>query len=72
MGGKTPKNMPFRDIESLLSGLGCRMEEGEGSRVSFLHGKYSWTTHRPHPDKEAREYHFKRVREFLKKIGDEA
>lgn len=59
LGGKTPKNMPFRDIESLLRGLGCNVDEAEGLRVIFYKEENSWTTHRPHPGKEAREYHFK-------------
>lgn len=71
LSASIPRSLPFRDIESLLRGIGCSIEEGDGSRVSFIFGEHSWTTHRPHPGKEARDYHIKRVRVFLEKIGHE-
>lgn len=68
MGNPSPKTLPFRDLEAMLKGMGCEIEEAEGSRVTFLFGDHSWTTHRPHPGKEARDYHIKRAREFLAKM----
>ena len=59
----------WTDIESLLMSAGARMREGSGSRVRFIHGTQKATFHRPHPNKEAKEYQVKDVREFLEKIG---
>lgn len=65
----TPKALPFRDIESLLRGLGCTVKEREGSRVVFVKDGKPWATHRPHPDRMAREYQIKGVRAFLDELG---
>ena len=67
--GSAPKTLPFRDIESLLKGLGCVVVEAEGSRVVFVFNEHAWATHRPHPGKEARRYHIKGVRHFLGALG---
>lgn len=64
-----PKAVPFRDVESLLKGLGCTVKEREGSRVVFMKDGIPWATHRPHPDKMAREYQIKSVRAFLDELG---
>jgi hypothetical protein len=64
-----PRNLPFRDIESLLVAVGCGVDEGDGSRVLFYRDDLDWPTHRPHPGKEARPYHIKEVREFLEALG---
>lgn len=69
LANPTPKAMPFRDIESLLKGLGCKAREREGSRVVFVKDGVPWATHRPHPDKEAREYQIRGVRSFLEELG---
>lgn len=65
----TPKALPFRNIESLLRAIGCETIEGAGSRVLFSLGGIDWTTHRPHPDKVARLYHIREVRDFLAQLG---
>ncbi len=67
--GRIPRNLPFRDIESLLRAVGCEIDEGEGSRVAFTRDGLDWSTHRPHPDKKARPYHIKEVRDFLESLG---
>ncbi len=67
--GQTPKAMPFRAIESLLRAVGCEVIEGAGSRVLFTFNNIDWTTHRPHPDKVARPYHIKEVRDYLTQLG---
>ena len=69
LASSVPKAMPFRDVESLLKGLGCKVKEREGSRVVFVKDGIPWATHRPHPDKMAREYQIKGVRSFLEELG---
>jgi hypothetical protein len=73
----TPKNLPWNEIESLLKALGCKVIEGEGSRVSFrmtlLHDDGSREVfredfHRPHPGKEAKAYQIKNVGKFLTRM----
>ncbi len=69
MANPGPKALPFRDVESLLRALGCAVRERAGSRVVFVKDGIPWATHRPHPDKMAREYQIKGVRAFLDEIG---
>ena len=69
MGTPLPKTLAFRDVESLLLGLGCKVKEHEGSRVVFIKDSTPWTTHRPHPDKTTRDYQIRQLRVFLKEIG---
>ena len=69
LANPAPKTIPFRDIESLLKGLGCIVKEREGSRVVFIKDGTPWATHRPHPDKMARVYQIKGVRSFLEALG---
>ncbi len=64
-----PRNITFRDIESLLTAIGCITREGAGSRVSFGFRSEEWAAHRPHPGKEAVAYQVKQVRAFLEKVG---
>jgi len=74
----TPKNLIWNDVESLFKAVGCKVIEGEGSRVSFrytikhedrpdevVQGDF----HRPHPGKEAKPYQIKKAAVFLSKIG---
>lgn len=68
---QTPKTLPFRNIESLLVAVGCRVIEGDGSRVQFKIQGEEWLTHRPHPQKIAKPYQVKDVRNFLSRIGIE-
>lgn len=63
------RNIPFRDIESLLLAVGCHIREGNGSRVSFVRDGIVWPTHRPHPQKEAKQYQVKEVRDYLATLG---
>ena len=73
-----PKNLSWGDIESLLRAVGCKVVEGEGSRVSFrymiehenrLNEVIQGDFHRPHPGKEAKPYQVKKAAAFLAKIG---
>jgi len=74
----TSSNLPWRDLESLFKAIGCKVIEGEGSRVSFrytikhedrLDEVVQGDFHRPHPGKEAKLYQVKKAGAFLAKIG---
>jgi hypothetical protein len=65
----TRTNIAWTDIEALLIGVGCTMKEGAGSRVRFIHDRAALAAHRPHPQKEAKQYVVRAVRDFLIKIG---
>ena len=56
-------------IEKLLVSVGCKMIEGNGSRVRFLFGTEAESFHRPHPAKEAKRYQVRDARNFLMRIG---
>lgn len=56
-------------IESMLVALGASSVEGRGSRVRFEKDGVLASFHRPHPEKEAKPYQVRDVREFLRKIG---
>ena len=62
-------NIEWRQIESLLLGLGCEVIEGSGSRVTFILNGQRADFHRPHPCKEALRYRVKDVRTFLQRAG---
>jgi hypothetical protein len=64
-----PSSIEWAAIESLLESIGCRVVEGSGSRVRFLHGAEFESFHRPHPAKEAKRYQVRLAREFLIRIG---
>lgn len=65
----TTATLEWTRLESLLLAAGCRLIEGRGSRVRFLHGDRVATFHRPHPAKEARPYQVEDARAFLEQIG---
>ncbi len=69
LANPVPKGLPFRDVESLLTALGCTTVEGEGSRVTFSLDGEKWHTHRPHPGKETWPYQIRTLRPFLNKLG---
>ncbi len=56
-------------IEALLLAVGCRLVEGRGSRVRFVHGSNIATFHRPYPAKEAKPYQVADARDFLQTLG---
>ena len=59
----------WASIENLLVGAGCRVIEGNGSRVRFEMNGILASFHRPHPGKEAKHYQVRDAREFLEKLG---
>jgi HicA toxin of bacterial toxin-antitoxin, len=65
----TKSNIAWADIESLLIAVGCKVYEGAGSRVKFQHERGTYLAHRPHPQKETKQYAVKYVRAFLIEIG---
>lgn len=68
-----PKDFTFEEAESLLEHLSyTRNEKGKtsGSRVEFESEKHGCISlHRPHPQKEMKEYQVKQLYEFLEKEG---
>lgn len=62
-------SIAWASIENLLIAVGCRIIEGDGSRVRFVKGDLVASFHRPHPAKEARRYQVRDAREFLMKLG---
>ncbi|NDG40469.1 MAG: type II toxin-antitoxin system HicA family toxin [Betaproteobacteria bacterium] len=65
----TPGALEWLRIEALLIAAGCKLVEGRGSRVRFVHGEAIATFHRPHPAKEAKPYQVEDARDFLRLIG---
>lgn len=64
-----PAGIEWNDIENLLIAVGCKIVEGNGSRVRFVFEDEVETFHRPHPAKEAKRYQVRDARQFLAKIG---
>jgi hypothetical protein len=65
----TKSNIAWTDIEALLVAVGCTVYEGAGSRVKFQHERGTYLAHRPHPQKETKQYVVRYVRTFLIEIG---
>lgn len=61
-------NMEWREVESLLVAIGCRVVEGNGSTVTFEKDGLRATFHRPHPDRAALRYRVKDARNFLTEL----
>ena len=67
----TPAGLEWAAVESLLVAVGCRVIEGNGSRVRFERGGEIESFHRPHPAKEAKRYQVRAARAFLTRLGIE-
>jgi len=67
----TPAGLEWAAVESLLVAVGCRVIEGNGSRVRFEKGGEIESFHRPHPAKEAKRYQVRAARAFLMRLGVE-
>ena len=63
------KSLAWRQIEALLVAVGCRVIEGNGSRVRFERDGIIASFHRPHPAKEAKPYQVRDARQFLENLG---
>ncbi|WP_309025658.1 type II toxin-antitoxin system HicA family toxin [Pelagicoccus sp. SDUM812002] len=63
-------DIPWKDIENLLSALGAEITEGSGSRVRIYLNGVRAVFHRPHPQKETDKGAVKSVRRFLETAGE--
>ena len=64
-----PVGLTWAAIEGLLVAAGCKVIEGNGSRVRFEKDGVIASFHRPHPAKEAKRYQVRDARDFLVRIG---
>lgn len=64
-------NLEWAAIEALLVALGADVTEGNGSRVRVVLAGVRAVFHRPHPQKEAKRYVVRAVRDYLKQAGIE-
>ena len=62
-------SLEWKAIENLLIAGGCRVIEGNGSRVRFERDGMIETFHRPHPAKEAKQYQVRAARAYLIRLG---
>jgi len=65
----TPTSLEWKAIESLFVAIGCKIIEGSGSRVRFVFDNNIAAFHRPHPDKNAKQYQVREAKAFLIQIG---
>ena len=59
-------DIPWKEIESLISALGGEVSEGRGSRVRIFLNGIRAVLHRPHPQRVTDKGAVKSVRRFLK------
>jgi len=62
-------NIEWSAIEALLLAVGCRIVEGDGSRVRFERGGMVEVFHRPHPRKEAKPYVVRNAAAYTERLG---
>ncbi|MFY8095246.1 MAG: type II toxin-antitoxin system HicA family toxin [Niveispirillum sp.] len=62
-------NIEWSAIKSLLMAVGCRVVEGDGSRVRFERDGVVAIFHHPHPGKEAKRYQARDARAYLTRLG---
>ncbi len=62
-------NISWRDVESLLVGLGAKVTEARGSRVCVVLNDRKAVLHRPHPRKEVGKRMIRGLRGFLIEAG---
>lgn len=65
----TSGSIEWNAIENLLLASGCKVVEGDGSRVRFVKDGIVAAFHRPHPAKEAKRYQVRDARDYLTKLG---
>jgi hypothetical protein len=66
---KERKSINWDDIEKMMIALGATTRESRGSGATFTLNNYSFAFHRPHPEKEAKPYQIKQLKQFLIKVG---
>jgi hypothetical protein len=62
-------NIPWKDIEAMLTALGAELSEGRGSRVRIALNGVRAVFHRPHPRKETDKGAVASMRRFLVEAG---
>ena len=62
------KSIIWDDVEKLMKALGAGLKQGKGSAGIFTLGSYSFPFHRPHPQKEAKPYQIRALKQFLIKM----
>jgi hypothetical protein len=62
-------NIPWRDVEAMLTAAGAEVSEGEGSRVRIALNGVRAVFHRPHPEKETDKGAVRSMRRFLTEAG---
>jgi hypothetical protein len=64
-------NIPWSDIESMLTNFGAEISEGRGSRVRIALNGVRAVFHRPHPQPETDRGAVASMRRFLLEAGIE-
>ncbi|WP_312283949.1 type II toxin-antitoxin system HicA family toxin [Candidatus Igneacidithiobacillus taiwanensis] len=62
-------SIKWQDIERLLIACGAQVLEADGSAIRIILGGRRAFLHRPHPQKEAKAYQVKAVKELLESAG---
>jgi hypothetical protein len=65
------QDIRWTDIQNLITGLGGKVEEREGSRVALKLNGIRAVFHRPHPRPETDRNTVRDLRDFLEKAGVE-
>lgn len=65
----TSPSIAWADVEGPSIAVGCRVIEGDGSRVRFEKDGIVADFHRPHPDEHAKRYQIRDARDYLTKLG---
>ena len=59
-------NIVWKDLVSLIKGLGGEVVYNDGSKVFFCLNELVFHLHSPHPQKEIKKYLVKELRDFLR------
>ncbi|WP_439238888.1 type II toxin-antitoxin system HicA family toxin [Lonepinella sp. BR2919] len=65
-----PRNFTWEELKTLLIGLGFVEQQGNGSRVKFVHAElqYPISLHKPHPGNELKLYVVEQVKIALDEL----
>jgi hypothetical protein len=59
----------WADVEAMVLHYGGEIQQGRGSRVTFIIKGERAVFHRPHPKKEARRWAIRKLRQLLITVG---
>jgi hypothetical protein len=62
-------NIKWKEIESLLEGLGAKITEREGSRIGIVLFEEIQVFHRPHPSPDTDKGAVSSIRKWLERNG---